>query len=111
MGALKFNQTAILGYNELVPNSFLTRICLLAVLVISQAVYAGHAVAHEDGSQQNCQICLHSSAGALSLPSKETSLSFPVVLSWVHSGKPTTDCTVSIFSHSHPSRAPPPLSL
>jgi hypothetical protein len=82
------------------------RLALIAVLVFSQALYAGHSVVHDAGSQTDCQICLQTSASGAALTSGSIDPAVPVYTpartdSYVAPAAPTH------FTLSHPSRAPP----
>ncbi len=90
---------------------YLTRLCLLAALLFSQAVYAGHAVAHDNGNQLDCQLCLHTSTGTAALPHTEVTPTFFVPPYFVSFTQHTTVHTASTFQKSHPGRAPPFFSL
>jgi hypothetical protein len=85
------------------------RLALIAALVFSQALYAGHSVNHDAGSQPDCMICLQSANSAA------------VTCDGI---QPTVDvygpvCPEShialvlpaYFPLNHPSRAPPQFPL
>ena len=85
---------------------YLARIALLAALVFSQALYAGHALQHGNDQQADCQVCLQASTSHGALPCQPPTPDIAdapgepiqyVVESGFHS---TLSC-------SHPSRAPP----
>jgi hypothetical protein len=91
-------------------SSSLARIVLIAALVFSQTLYAGHTMLHNDNSQMDCQLCLHTSPGGAALPSGELQ---PVT---ARPSQPRicgydAPVTSSTFQNSHPSRAPPFSSL
>ncbi len=84
----------------------LARFALLAALVFTQALYAGHAWQHDTDQQADCQICMQASAGMGGLPCESAgpaisaipTRSVPAVAEPGHG---------STLSFSHPSRAPP----
>jgi len=87
-------------------SSPLARIVLIAALVFSQTLYAGHVVLHNDSSQMDCQTCLHASPGGAALPCGElqpaiATLSRPRRCGYI------APVISSTFQNSHPSRAPP----
>ena len=49
-------------------SSPLARIALIAALVFSQTLYAGHTMLHNDSGQMDCQICLRASPVGVVLP-------------------------------------------
>jgi hypothetical protein len=85
---------------------WIKRFSLLAVLVLSQALYAGHAVSHISGDQADCQICLQASSGGAALVSTEFEPLLPF-----HGAPPAvsrfTPAAIVSFPNSHPTRAPP----
>jgi len=91
-------------------SSSLARIALIAALVFSQTLYAGHTMLHSDSSQMDCQVCLHASPGDAALPCGELdpAVSTP---SPPRSCGHVTPVSASTFQSSHPSRAPPFSSL
>ena len=100
-----------MGYNIPMSTPYLTRVCLIAVLLFSQAIYAGHAMAHDGGNQLDCQLCLHTSTGTAALPRAEMTASFPIRCGPTLFTQYTTVLIVSAFPKSHPSRAPPFFSI
>ena len=83
----------------------IARLFLIAALVFSQTLYAGHSLLHDKDSQADCQICLQAAPGA-ALPCNETA-SQPVDRHSQHA--PDLVCA-SVSSHhgiAHPTRAPP----
>jgi len=85
---------------------YLARIALLAALVFSQALYAGHALQHGNDQQADCQVCLQASTGHGALPCQPPTPAINAapsgpMLQVVEPGYRTT------LSVSHPSRAPP----
>jgi hypothetical protein len=85
---------------------WLKRFSLLALLVLSQALYAGHAAYHLSGEQVDCQICLQASSGGAALVSAESG-PVPAVCA-----APAVECrtlptATVLFPTSHPTRAPP----
>jgi hypothetical protein len=85
---------------------WLKRFSLLAVLVLSQALYAGHATSHISGDRVDCQICLQASGGSAVLVSGESRLLMPVCAAPAVSCHTLPAATAS-FPTSHPTRAPP----
>jgi len=43
-------------------------LALVAALVFSQALYAGHSVSHDKGGRADCQICLQASSSVAISP-------------------------------------------
>jgi hypothetical protein len=85
---------------------WLTRFSLLAVLVLSQALYAGHSVSHLNGDHPSCDICLQASSAGAALVSTDSAPPLPTC------AVPTLAChTLSAasatFPDSDPARAPP----
>ncbi len=85
---------------------WLKRFSLLAVLVLSQVLYTGHAVSHLGGDQVDCQMCLQTSSGGAALLSADSQLlllsqgATPIVNRF-------TPAAIDSFPNSHPTRAPP----
>jgi hypothetical protein len=46
----------------------LARLALVAALVFSQALYAGHSVSHDDSGSAACKICLQASSSVAISP-------------------------------------------
>ena len=90
--------------------SSLARIALIAALVFSQTLYAGHTMLHSDSSPMDCQVCLHASPGDAALPCGELDPA-------VSTPSPLRRCgyippvVASTLQSCHPSRAPPLPSL
>ena len=86
--------------------SMLARYALVAALVFSQALYAGHGISHDAGSQSDCQICLQASNSGAAPPAGGInafidSYALPRI-------KPGFTAHYSYsFPNSNPSRAPP----
>ena len=86
------------------------RLALIAVLVLFQAVYAGHSVQHDSGVQPECNICLQTSAGAAVLPGRAIAVALP---------PPALDRPAALVAPAAPacptlfppSRAPPALPV
>jgi hypothetical protein len=87
-------------------SSSLARIVLIAALVFSQTLYAGHTMLHSDNSQMDCQLCLHASPGEAALACGELvpAVSLPSLPPGCSYVAPVISST---FPNSHPSRAPP----
>jgi hypothetical protein len=95
-----------LGYNQLMSATWLARIALIAALVFSQTLYAGHAFMHDNGSLADCQACVQASAGLAGVPGSETG-PVSVARSSVTAADSIAAAVSSTFPHSQPSRAPP----
>jgi len=102
-----FNPPLVLGYNEQMTASFLARVCLLAVLVFSQALLADHAIQHNNGNLADCQFCLQSSTGSAALPTGETNLFIATRPLSSHTYSHPALVPNSAFANANPSRAPP----
>jgi hypothetical protein len=89
---------------------WLTRFSLIAALVLSQALYAGHSISHVNGDQVDCHICLQASSGGAALVSGE--IGPPVS---IHAAPPVCSrllpVAITTLPNSHPTRAPPFLTL
>ncbi len=87
-------------------SSSLARIVLIAALVFSQTLYAGHTMLHNDSSQMDCQVCLHASPVGAALPCDELDsvVAPPSLLPDCGYIAPVISST---FQNSHPTRAPP----
>ena len=85
---------------------WLKRFSLLAVLVLSQALYAGHAAYHVSGEQVDCQICLQASSGGAALVSTDSRPALAVCAAAAVSCH-TLPTSTSSFPATHPARAPP----
>jgi hypothetical protein len=86
---------------------WLSRFLLLAALVFSQALYAGHGVVHSNGEQADCHICLQASSGGAALVCDAVALPLPVYAPLDVSVCPVSVSAASPFPTSHPTRAPP----
>ena len=93
------------------PTAYLTRACLIVVLLFSQAIYAGHAMAHDGGNQLDCELCLHTSTGTDALPRVEIPATFSVPCGPTLFARYNTVPVVFAFPKSHPGRAPPFFSI
>lgn len=83
------------------------RLALIAILVFSQAVYAGHSVKHDSGNQPECQICLLTSASSAALPCSYFAPTDLQAHLPDHCDNYLAPAIPTCFSLSHPSRAPP----
>ena len=83
------------------------RLVLIALLVFSQALYAGHSVKHDSGNQADCQMCLQTSTSGAALPCSgiEPVAQAPVPTVPDHYVAPAA---LAHFTLAHPSRGPPP---
>jgi len=88
--------------------SLLTSFALIAVLVLSQAVYADHSLSHRSSSQGDCQVCLQASAAAAALPCAVQGLVQPLPVETGRIVASRCGPARSVFLHSQQSRAPPP---
>jgi hypothetical protein len=89
---------------------WLTRFLLVAALVFSQALYAGHGLYHVNGDQTHCQICLQASSGGAALLSSTDGPLCPVLTAapvFCH----VIPVTPVPFTKSHLARAPPTFSV
>ncbi|MFT5710169.1 MAG: hypothetical protein ACI8QT_000861 [Halioglobus sp.] len=100
-----------MSYNIAKCTPYLTRTGLVAVLLFAQAFYAGHAMAHGDGNQLDCQLCLQTSTDTAALPYTEMTMSFSCPFLPTLFNQDTTVRVISAFPKSHPSRAPPFFSI
>jgi hypothetical protein len=82
------------------------RLALIAILVFSQALYAGHSVKHEAGNQAGCDICLQTSAGGAALPCSGIEPTLQVHAP-VRPANYVAPAAPVRFTLAHPSRAPP----
>ncbi len=83
----------------------IARLFLIAALVFSQTLYAGHSLLHDNGSQRDCQICLQAAPGA-GLPCSEAAVQ-PIDRQPQHAPDPVCAGLASHHGISHPTRAPP----
>ncbi|MEZ5571485.1 MAG: hypothetical protein R3E64_05620 [Halioglobus sp.] len=89
---------------------WITRLLLVAALVLSQALFAGHSLAHANGDQPHCQICLQASSSGAALTSAE----FGPLLTPCTAEPAFTQCTpvtLLVISTDHPARAPPSIPV
>jgi len=82
------------------------RLALIAALVLSQALFAGHSVAHSDGDQSGCPICVQASGGSAAAVDASTSLPNPDYFSLPAPADREAAATPS-FTNPHRARAPP----
>ena len=85
---------------------WLARFSLLAALVLSQALYAGHGVSHSYGDQVDCGICLQASSGSAALTSGEIQPLITVGPTVVERGSAVSAASKT-FLNPYPPRAPP----
>jgi len=87
----------------------LARLALIAALVLSQALYAGHSVTHSDGDRSSCQVCLQASGGSTAAVC--TTFVAPTAIR-ISLPPPSYHgaAGVSAFTNPHPARAPPAFS-
>lgn len=85
---------------------WLARFSLLAALVLSQALYAGHGVTHAYGDQVDCEICLQASSGSAALTCSEIPPLVTVGPAVVDSGT-AVPVASKTFLNPYPPRAPP----
>jgi len=85
------------------------RLALIAALVLSQAIYAGHSVAHSDGDQSGCPICVQASAGSAAAVDAGNSLPGPIYIALPAPAQREAAAAPS-FTNPHPARAPPAFS-
>ncbi|MDH5173546.1 MAG: hypothetical protein OEW92_14085 [Gammaproteobacteria bacterium] len=83
------------------------RLALIAILVFSQALYAGHSVKHDSGNQPDCRICLQTSASGAALPSADFAPAGPQAHLPVCGNYYLAPAIPAFFTLAHPSRAPP----
>ncbi|MEZ5503851.1 MAG: hypothetical protein R3E50_14765 [Halioglobus sp.] len=84
----------------------MTRLALVAALVFSQALFAGHGVVHANGEPADCQICLQACSGGAALPSSEVGPVLTAYAPRLTDSRPLPTATRSLPA-SHPARAPP----
>jgi len=82
------------------------RLALIAMLVLSQALYAGHSFVHSDGDQPTCQVCLQASGGSAAAVCTVTIGPTPIYFSLPPLSHREA-ATISSFTNPHPARAPP----
>ncbi|HEY6130497.1 MAG TPA: hypothetical protein VIV27_00685 [Halioglobus sp.] len=85
---------------------WLARFALVAALVLSQTLYAGHGVVHNNGDKVDCQICLQASTGSAVLAGTEVQPLIAIDTTIRDSGT-TVPAAASTLPNSHPTRAPP----
>ena len=85
---------------------WLARFSLLAALVLSQALYAGHGVSHTYGDQGDCGICLQASSGSAALTCSEIHPLIAVGPTVMESGS-AVPAASKTFPNPYPPRAPP----
>jgi hypothetical protein len=85
---------------------WITRLVLVAALVISQALFAGHSLAHTNGDAPDCQICLQATNGVAALHSAERA---PLASTGTNQPdfRRANPVLLAAFNNAHPSRAPP----
>ena len=85
---------------------FVARFALVAALVLSQTLYAGHSVVHSDGDRSACQVCLQASSGSAAVVCTGAAMPLrayaPLPPPGYHSA-----AVVPVFTNPHPPRAPP----
>jgi len=57
-------------------NSWLTSLLLVVILVVSQAIYAGHDPLHHENGSLDCEICLYAASAGSALASSEVIVHF-----------------------------------
>jgi len=89
--------------------SRLKSLLLVAALVFSQALYAGHGVQHDRNTLPHCQICLQASGCAALACGSSTA----EIATYPHARPQRHHLPVALAAHpnAHPSRAPPPAPL
>lgn len=85
---------------------FLARVFLVAALVLSQALYAGHSVVHSDGDRSGCQVCLQASSGSAVAVCAGAGLPHPLCAFLPPPGYYSA-AAIPVFTNPHPPRAPP----
>lgn len=85
---------------------WITRLVLVAALVISQALFAGHSLAHANGDAPDCQICMQASNGVAALSSAEHG-PLAVACTAEPGARHANIVYPSVCPNTHPPRAPP----
>lgn len=85
---------------------WITRLVLVAALVISQALFAGHSLAHANGDAPDCQICMQATNGVAALDSAERG---PLVVACTTQpdASRANPVFLPVIANTHPARAPP----
>lgn len=91
-------------------SSWLARFSLLAALVLSQALYAGHSISHAYGDRADCEICLQASSGSAALTCSEIPPLVTVAPTVVESGV-AIPAASKTYPNLYPPRAPPTYSF
>ena len=86
--------------------SLSARLALIAALVLSQAIVAGHDLQHDSSNQPECQTCLQTSAGSVALLCSGIHPPATVYDQVLHDSHAVPVTTV-FFTLPPPSRAPP----
>ena len=103
------NLSAIPGYTGPMLASPLARLALIAALVFSQALYAGHSVSHSDNNGADCKICLQASSSvAISPDAIQPAIPAYQSIANRDYASPTV---LFRFPNQHPSRAPPSVAF
>jgi len=73
---------------------------------MSQAFFAGHSLAHANGDQPDCQICLQASGGSAALTTVDSGPLMPVCTAQP-CFRPVVSVPLPVLANAHPVRAPP----